>query len=264
MKKKKHAEHENLERWLISYADFITLMFAFFVVMWSMRTDNPPSKPVIEGIKRAFNAFGEKSSAQETIVAIQAVGASQAIFTVEPMYQSIVDAMKKSGVKGVSVHKVDRGVVIRIPDEALFQPGEAVISENFKATLYKTGTILKDMPNNFQIEGHTDNIPIKTSNYPSNWELSVARATAIMHYLVDVVGLPPQRFAVAGYSEYQPIASNDTLEGRSKNRRVDIVVVKEQKPNKSVPSAGVSPGIDTTPTAPSVTKASIDPAKPHL
>lgn len=260
MKKKKHAEHENLERWLISYADFITLMFAFFVVMWSMRTDNPPNKPVIEGIKRAFNAFGEKSAAQETVTAIATVGASQAVFTVEPMYQSITDSMKKAGIKGVSLHKVDRGVVLRIPDEALFRPGEANIRENFKETLDKTGVILKEMPNSFQVEGHTDNVPIKTSIYPSNWELSVARAMAIVHHFVDNIGVPPERFAVAGYSEYQPLAGNDTPEGRSKNRRVDIVVVKPQPP--SVSNTGGVPQIQGGP--PPVNAVSIEPARPHL
>ena len=249
-KKKKHAEHENLERWLISYADFITLLFAFFVVMWSMRTDNPPSKPVIEGIKRAFNVFGEKSAAQEVKVSLSTGGGAESVFTAEPMYQSIVESLKDAGVKGVSVHKVERGIVIRIPDEALFNPGQAIIREDYKKALDKTAAILAAIPNPIQIEGHTDNVPIQTSQYPSNWELSTARAIALMRHFTERSGLPPGKFSIAGYSEYQPVASNDTPQGRSKNRRVDIVVVKQEGgKNKGAPPVNTD-AFPTKPVAP--------------
>ncbi|MBI3359446.1 MAG: OmpA family protein [Nitrospirae bacterium] len=236
-KKHKHPEHENLERWLISYADFITLLFAFFVVMWSMRTDNPPSKPVIEGIKRAFNSFGEKTAAQQTVVALADTGGSPAIFSMEPMYQNIEAGIKQIGIKGASVNKVDRGIIIRIPDEALFEVGRAEVNEDFKKKLDSTGTLLKELPNQIQIEGHTDNVPIHTAVYPSNWELSTSRATAIMRHFVERNGLPPQKFTLAGYSEYHPIDTNDTPEGRAKNRRIDILVVKsdEKKPSQATP-----------------------------
>ncbi len=241
MKKKKHAEHENLERWLISYADFITLMFAFFVVLWSMRSDTPPNTAVIEGIKHAFNPFGERTAAQETVVSIMQSGASEAIFTVEPMYQNIEAGMKKVGIKGVTIHKVDRGVILRIPDEALFEPGQAEIRSNFFETLTKTGSVLHDLSNQIQVEGHTDNVPIKTALYPSNWELSTARATAIVRYFIEKGRMPPQKFAVAGYSEYHPLVPNDTPAGRAKNRRVDIVVVKEEHKAKPAQTFPVGP-----------------------
>jgi len=251
-KKHKHPEHENLERWLISYADFITLLFAFFVVMWSMRVDPPKSVQVVEGIKRAFNSFGEKTAAQETVVALAQAGGSPAIFTLEPMYQNIEKGLKQMGIKGATVSKVERGVVIRIPDEALFEPGRAEVKEDFKEQLDKTGVLLKDLPNQIQIEGHTDNIPIHTAVYPSNWELSTARAIAIMRHYVERNDLPPQKFAIAGYSEYRPIDSNDSPEGRSRNRRIDILVIKsDDKKLPQVPSAashsvkgeGVDPSI---------------------
>ncbi len=248
-KKHKHAEHENLERWLISYADFITLLFAVFVALWALKRDNPPTQSVIDGIKRAFNAFGEKTAAQDVKVAITNTGAAEAIFTVEPMYQSIIDAVKKAGVKGVSVHKVDRGVIIRIPDEALFEVGKAEIRENFKGTLDKTAEILREMPNQIQIEGHTDNIPIKTALYPSNWELSTARATALLRHFMERGKIPPTKFAVSGYAEYQPITSNDTPEGRAKNRRVDILVVKQKDDKKPVQTLSAQPGIAPEPSA---------------
>ncbi len=239
----KHPEHENLERWLISYADFITLLFAFFVVMWSMRVDPPKMIKVIEGIKRAFNTFGEKTAAQETVVALAQAGGSPAIFTVEPMYQSIQDGMKKIGIKGSSVSKVKRGIIIRIPDEALFEPGRAEVNEPFKEKLDQTADLLKGTPNQIQIEGHTDNVPISTPTYPSNWELSTARAMAIMHHFVTRKGIPPERFAVMGYSEYHPIDTNDTLEGRAKNRRIDIVLIDAEDKDKAAQAPSASPGV---------------------
>jgi chemotaxis protein MotB len=242
LKKKKHAEHENLERWLISYADFITLLFAFFVVMWSMRTDNPPNLAKIDGIKRAFNFIGQTTAAQETTVAIDPVGGQPAVLLVEPMYQNIQDGLKKVGVQGVTVHKVDRGVILRIPEEAVFGPGNAIIRETIYETLDKTGVILREFPNQIQVEGHTDPLPIKTSSYPSNWELSTARATAVARYFIERIPIPPEKFSVAGFAEYQPLNSNDTPEGRAKNRRVDILVVKEESKKKAEAPAA-SPGI---------------------
>jgi chemotaxis protein MotB len=251
-KKHKHPEHENLERWLISYADFITLLFAFFVVMWSMRVDPPKSVQVVEGIKRAFNTFGEKTAAQETVVALAQAGGSPAIFTMEPMFQSIQDGIKKVGIKGASVSKVDRGVVIRIPDEALFQVGRAEVNEDFQEKLDKTGALLNDLPdqNQIQIEGHTDNIPIHTAVYPSNWELSTARAMAIMRHFLERNAIDAKRFAVAGYSEYHPIDTNDSPEGRSKNRRIDILVIKSND-KKSSQVLSASPSVKAEGVAPS-------------
>lgn len=241
-KKHKHPAHENLERWLISYADFITLLFAVFVALWALKQDNPPTRPMIEGIKRAFNVFGEKTAAQDTIVAMSVAGGSPAIFTVEPMFRNIEEGMKKIGIKGSTVSKVKRGIIIRIPDEALFEPGRAEVKADFKEKLNKTGELIKDLPNQVQIEGHTDNIPINTSTYPSNWELSTGRAAAIMHHFVDNNAIAPARFAVAGYSEYHPIDTNDTAEGRSKNRRIDILIVdSDNKTSPQAPSA--NPGM---------------------
>ncbi|MEK7285861.1 MAG: OmpA family protein [Nitrospirota bacterium] len=234
-KKHKHPAHENLERWLISYADFITLLFAVFVALWALKRDNPPPTEMIEGIKKAFNSFEQKSSAQENVIALTPAGGNPAVFSFEPMYQNVQKGVKQMGIKGSSVHKVEQGVVIRIPDEALFEAGRAAINEGFKGTLDQTAELLKDMPNNIQIEGHTDNIPISTSAYPSNWELSTARAMAIMRYFVEQNQMPPEKFSVAGYSQFHPIDSNDTPEGRAKNRRIDILVVKTLQEKKPPP-----------------------------
>jgi chemotaxis protein MotB len=245
-KKHKHPAHENLERWLISYADFITLLFAVFVALWALKRDNPPSKVVIEGIKNAFNPFSDKTAAQEAVVAISKDGGSPAIFSFEPMYQNIQKGVKQLGIKGSSVTKVEQGIVVRIPDEALFAPGRAMINEGFWETLDQTAILLGDLPNKVQIEGHTDNIPINTPVYPSNWELSTARATAVMRHFVERANLPPGKFAIAGYSEYHPIASNDTPEGRSKNRRIDLLIIRsaEGKKPPALPPLPANPGVD--------------------
>ncbi|MEK7747818.1 MAG: OmpA family protein [Nitrospirota bacterium] len=244
-KKHKHPAHENLERWLISYADFITLLFAVFVALWALKRDNPPPTEVIEGIRKGFNAFEQKSGAQDTVVALTPAGGSPAVFSFIPMYQNIEKGMKQIGIKGSSVNKVEQGVVIRIPDEALFEPGRSLINEGFKGALDQTAELLKTLPNKIQIEGHTDNIPISTPAYPSNWELSTARAMAIMRYFVEKNEMPPEKFAVAGYSEYHPIDTNDTPEGRAKNRRIDILVVKspQEKKPPALPALPATPAL---------------------
>ncbi len=237
-KKKKHPEHENLERWLISYADFITLLFAFFVVLWSLRTDNPVVvKKVIEGIRVAFKMpVSEIYGAPPVRITGQKVGpdlidVDLTGVTLMKKIEKIISELDPS--KNISVHKDRRGIIIRVPASMVFETGKADILPAFRAILDKTGKMLTEIPNWVQFEGHTDNIPIKTSQFPSNWELSAARALSILRYYVEPKTLPPDRLSIAGYGEYLPISPNDTIEGRQQNRRVEIVILTPQQSPKS-------------------------------
>ncbi len=120
----------------------------------------------------------------------------------------------------------ERGITIRILDDILFISGKAELTDYSKIILKKLAPALRSLPNDIRIEGHTDNIPIAGNTFPSNWHLSVARATNTGFYLMDKENLPPGRVSVVGFAEYHPIASNDTPEGRANNRRVDIVILK--------------------------------------
>lgn len=134
------------------------------------------------------------------------------------------------GDNQVKVDLQDRGLVITFLTEILFDSGKAQIREEGQKMLYKVASVVlsEKMANDIGIEGHTDNIPIKFSGYKSNWELSTARATSVLHYLIDNCGLNPKRLSATGYGEYQPVASNDTSEGQQRNRRVEIIIKPEE------------------------------------
>ena len=248
MRKKKHEEHENMERWLISYADFITLLFAFFVVMYSTSAINEGRlRAVAEAINAAFNPFISFSS---TNIRITQERAATEIFKVDMnLYVKVVSEIKRLDNSGkMAVVKEKRGIVIRISDKVVFDVGKAEILPESRPVLDKIAAFLRDVPNRIQIEGHTDNIPIKTAAYPSNWELSASRAVSIMRYLTEQRSLDPERFSIGGYGEFRPLESNDTLEGRAKNRRVEIVLLKAEEEGESSPPPGGSGG-GTTPPA---------------
>jgi chemotaxis protein MotB len=127
----------------------------------------------------------------------------------------------------VKLEQNERGITVHIMDELLFKSGNAELNKSSMDMLDKLADILKTLPNDLRIEGHTDNIPISSSAFPSNWHLSVARALNTAYFLIQNKNLPAGRVSIVGYSEYRPIASNGTVEGRSTNRRVDIVILKK-------------------------------------
>lgn len=231
-KKKKHEEHENHERWLVSYADFITLLFAFFVVMYSVSSTNEGKlKAAADSISQAFNPIIAMSASP---IRVDPKITSQLSSVIHPdfkVYQRIQDAVGESGEWGdrVQVTVEKRGIVIRVADTVIFDTGKAEIRSEAKEVLQKVGHIMATLNNQVRVEGHTDNIPIKTARYPSNWELSTDRASGIVRYFIDDAKMAPERLSAAGYSEFKPIIGNDTPDGRAKNRRVDIVILNEQE-----------------------------------
>lgn len=126
----------------------------------------------------------------------------------------------------IQLEENERGVTIHILDDILFPPGKADMNESSKLVLKKLAKVLSTIPNDIRIEGHTDNIPIFTERYPSNWHLSVDRALSTAYYLIKQENISPDKVSIVGYSEYRPIATNDTPESRAKNRRVDLVILK--------------------------------------
>lgn len=231
-KKKKHEEHENHERWLVSYADFITLLFAFFVVMYSVSSTNEGKlKAAADSISQAFNPVIAMSASP---IRIDPKITSELHNVIHPdfkVYQRIQDAVRESGEWGdrVQVTVEKRGIVIRVADTVIFDTGKAEIRSEAKEVLRKVGHIMATLNSQVRVEGHTDNVPIKTAHYPSNWELSTDRASGIVRYFIDDAKMAPERLSAAGYSEFKPISENDTPDGRAKNRRVDIVILNEQE-----------------------------------
>jgi chemotaxis protein MotB len=272
-RKKAHGEHENHERWLVSYADFITLLFAFFVVMFaSSQTDKAKAKQVSDSVKEAIEDGGIQAKVREVLGGtVDEKGNGNAQFRgpggvqrmknppkVEPdekpkveaellpsltyLNKELEDAIKAGKVE---VHLEPRGLVISLRQAAFFPSGEDTIAPDTFQTVQKIAEVIGKLRNLVRLEGHTDAIPIHTARFDSNWDLSAKRAIAMMKLLTGNFELPKDRFSIAGYAETAPVDTNDTAEGRAHNRRVDIVILNQQaligEPGKLAAAAPASP-----------------------
>jgi chemotaxis protein MotB len=251
-KKKKHQEeeHENLERWLVSYADFITLLFAFFVTMYSIsRVDEKKLGSVVESLQRALGStiFWQENKKQDPgvfqtsekpiDVAILPLSADKGQGRDD--FETLAAEIKKNMEEGLNNNGgqaeadlnqlkfiIDkRGLILRFSERFFFDSGDASIRPDVAPMLHIIAQSLEKIPNHIRIEGHTDSVPIRTARFPSNWELSTSRATSIVHYLLTHHRFVPTRLSAAGYGEFRPIAPNNSSDGRSQNRRVDIVIL---------------------------------------
>ncbi|MBX6753194.1 MAG: OmpA family protein [Thermorudis peleae] len=235
---KRHAEeHENLERWLITYADLITLLLVFFVVMYSIsKADAAKFRAVSASIRAAFNidVLQQPPAGQRITSPLEQDPRLTAYLGVRAQVASLLTRLGLDR-QNVDVELTPEGIVIHLSDDLLFPPGQAQLRPEATKLLDGIAGILAALPNEVRVEGHTDNIPPPPGSYPDNWELSVMRAVVTVRYLTDVSGLRPERFSAVGYGPYRPRADNSTLEGRRKNRRVDIVIVQ---PMTAQPTAG--------------------------
>jgi len=240
-RRKKRFEHENHDRWLISYADFVTLLFAFFVVMYSISSVNDTKyKNFSDSLSIAFSH--QPNSSFTTIVPNDQEQLLKAL--VEKCTARLVEQQRKLQARMdylaadlrevlsplikkqlVEINSTKRGVVINIRASSLFKIGEAEIQPGALEVLRQVAAVLGDEELPIEVEGHTDDIPIMTAQFPSNWELSSARASSVVRMLIDN-GVPEKRMAAVGLASNQPLVPNDTAENRDKNRRVSITLVK--------------------------------------
>ncbi len=252
-KRKKHAEeHENLERWLVSYADFITLLFAVFVVLYalsqidlakfkdlkiSLRKAFSYSPTILEGDAGVLNKKGnnvfESGGYVEEQNLVPAILDAIAAKEEDTSYGLVKDAMnleKIDELKGVKTRVTERGLIITLIGGVIFESSSPEINEKSKITIQRIAQILKQkFPYNIiRVEGHTDSLPINSSIYPSNWELSASRAASIARYIIKIANFDKDRFVVVGYGDTRPVATNSTEAGRKVNRRVEIVVLRSK------------------------------------
>ncbi len=246
MAKHKHEEHENHERWLVSYADFITLLFAFFVVMYSVSSVNVGKyRTVSESIKAALNPVVSPPSSptafslnanKPALTAPNAPGSREVVIRrLRNLAQVINRSPQMSRVK--IVEKVNGDIVITIPDQVLFNSGEAAVRPEALRFLEGLGTAILELNRHTRVEGHTDNVPIRTAQFPSNWELSAARAVMVVRVLSELYGVPADHLAAVGLADTRPVTANSDAEQRAKNRRVEVVIL-EQAPAASILQAG--------------------------
>ncbi len=246
-RKKIREEHENLERWLVSYADFITLLFAFFVVMYSISSVNegkyrvmsdalvsafkepPTTKKLIEMQTKhpeMMTGTGQPigKSVQQSGVAADRAKAAESM---KKVAKNVLQAMQPLIQNGkVRVTQSPRGITVEINASVLFKSGEAVLQPQSTEALAAVAQVLGQVDNPIQVEGHTDNIPISSPNFPSNWELSSSRAGSVVRLFTER-GVPAARMVAIGYADNRPVDTNATPDGRSRNRRVNVLILNE-------------------------------------
>jgi chemotaxis protein MotB len=237
MARKKYDDGgENHERWLISYADFITLLFAFFVVMYAISIVNEGKYRVLSDA--LGDAFGGRNTTTEpytavehnltlpTIIARKRAEAArreqERLALLARNLGATLAPLVKSGK--VRVTQTRRGVSVEINASALFDPGDATVLDDSRPILQSVAGLLKDDPHAVQVEGHTDTAPISNALFPSNWELSAVRASSVVRLFIDS-GVAPARLTALGHGSNLPVASNEAAEGRARNRRVAVTIL---------------------------------------
>ena len=248
-RKKKHPEHENLERWLVSYADFITLLFATFVVLYALaQVDATDFAKLEESLKNAFSQSGSLFDGQQSVM-----DGSDSLFDqqqansfipslmleyISPKYEeesfkeieeSIQKLTEAGELNGISTKITDKGLLITFDDKYLFAPASAYLDSNAKKLLDKVGVLIckKFVLHSMRIEGHTDSDPISSTQYPSNWELSAARASSVVRYMISRFKFSPSLFSAIGYADTRPLETAISPKDPA-NRRVEILVLKNK------------------------------------
>ena len=240
-KKKVSQDAIKADGWLATYADTITLLLTFFVLLYSMATiDN-------EKIKQLSTAFRTFMSGEEGATLMQydlydgevpliggetsdPVQGGEGITEQEKIYNDIKNFVESNNLSEVvEIIDDERGVAMQLKSNILFETSSSNLKEDSKIILKKINSIISSLENPILVEGHTDNRPINTDRFPSNWELSADRAVNVVRYFVEVLGEDPKRFSATGYAEFKPVAPNNNYENMAKNRRVDILIVTSEK-----------------------------------
>lgn len=279
-KRKKKEEHINHERWLVSYADFITLLFAFFVVMYSISSVNqgkyrvlseslitafhtttrsmqpiqvgkiaksgPPPDHPIKGFPTLVHIRGMPASNVRIVTTASGSSHSRGNSVMQNIGVSIekrLSALISAKLISVKVHR--EWVDIRIHTDILFPSGSSALAAKARPVIDRVAKAVHSLPLQIMVEGFTDNVPIHSKVFPSNWELSAARAASVVQQMIEQ-GVQPQYMAAVGYGKYHPIATNATSKGRSQNRRVELVLVARHKP---LPKKATPTGLNVPPFA---------------
>jgi len=235
---RRHRSHSgsNHERWVISYADFVTLLFAFFVVLFATsNADMAKARAVSEAVKAAFS--------EKTYVDVNALKAGKAKVENPPKEDlSSTEALLRRQLKDeirkgeIELRRESRGLVISFKQAGIFDSGDAAVKDSALPAMAKLASAMEQIPNQVRLEGHTDNQPIYNDHFKNNWELSSARSIAFLQIITGKFHMPLHRLAVSGYADVVPIADNSTETGRARNRRVDVVILSASAAGSEPPS----------------------------
>ena len=242
----KPQEEPGSPLWMLTYGDMVTQLLAFFVLLFTFSSvDVQRFQEVMSAIQHSF--MGRSGILMGTVEPVPAEGQHLDVAQVleqlseqmdereaavlgmlhdlEETYEKVKAFLQSAGLEDdIQLRLEERGIILELPERILFDSGQAVIKQEFLPTLDILVGLLVELPNQIIVEGHTDNVPIKTYLYQSNWELSVARSVSVARYLVEERGINPRRMVATGYGEHHPIDTNETAEGRANNRRVTLVI----------------------------------------
>lgn len=228
--KLRHApdKQPSQDRWLLTYADLITLLMIFFVLLYAISSiDSIKFKEVSSSLKGAMGEKKEdKKNSSQMLAFLTSTREYQLMNVVEKRVQNYISRNELG--QNISIKMDNRGLVISMKDTLFFSTGKAEILPGVRSQLAAIGNMLAPLSTYIRVEGHTDNVPIKNSQFQSNWELSVIRATTVAQFLINEVGIKPTRLSAIGYGEFRPRADNKTPSGRSLNRRVDIILLSSK------------------------------------
>jgi chemotaxis protein MotB len=241
LKSRRTTDHVHHDRWLVSYADFITLLFAFFVVLYaSSKADQQKQAQIAQSIRSAFEALGvfpapphadtHASPADlppvNVVLGDDLAASPEVQQDLHRLQEKLASALAAQVAQHNIALKLGRdGLVISLRESGFYDSGSAIPHPQSKPIIEKVAATIGATPYDIRIEGHTDNVPIHTAQFDSNWELSTARATELAKLFIVNYHFSPARLSAAGFAEYHPVAGNETPEGRSQNRRVDIIVL---------------------------------------
>jgi len=263
MKDRRRGPSISHDRWLVSYADFVTLLFAFFVVLYATaQVDKRKAVRLSDAIESAFTELGVFQSATPTAVSAAAPSPPDTLAprsaplspAEEAARQQELSAIRKEMERAlaaeikqnnVALHMDADGLVVSLREMGFFDSGSASIKAGARNAISRVASILREHGCSVRIEGHTDNVPIHTAQFASNWELSTARATELVKALIEQYDLSADRLSAAGYAEFHPVASNDDAKGRQLNRRVDVVILRAGHSASAWPSTTAVAGIET-------------------
>jgi chemotaxis protein MotB len=256
---RRSSDRVSHERWLVSYADFVTLLFAFFVVMYaSAQMDHKKAAQLSVAIESAFEQLGafqtdsqkpgkvthkplpgNRTPARDPAARLSRLASESEVLQTanhtKDDFATIRGEMEKALAEEIKRNEValrtdNDGLVVSLREIGFFDSGSATIKPGAEGAFARVAQILQEHGSSVRIEGHTDPVPIHNSRFASNWELSTARATEIVKTLVEKYGIAPERLSAAGYAEFHPVASNDSPKSRQLNRRVDVVVLAAPPP----------------------------------
>lgn len=242
------------ERWMISYADFITLLMVFFILLYSMsKVDVAKYSAIAESLSVILTGSSLSPEQRQGLSVVPEMSGQQLneelsadiidqkqleevqkqleeFIALENLYATgETDLQTPAGLGNyLEIIQQERGLVISLKDRLLFSSGSDALTPQAEGIIKQLGAVLLKVPNYIRIEGHTDNLPIDTARFPSNWELSALRATTVMHVLQEEAGISPERLSIIGYGEYRPLVPNLDAAGQARNRRVDVVILKKK------------------------------------